>query len=97
MAIWNRRLVAADDGGVRMNSPAESVIVFQRSGPSIRAALWGPSKHIDRTKLPSNGDVLTDQVEDLSREESERQGAEMVRRGMCLSMIFIRVPPPSQG
>ena len=47
-----------------------------------RAALWDPSKHIDRTELPSYGDMLADQVEGLTREESERQGAEMARRGM---------------
>ena len=47
-----------------------------------RAALWDPTKHIDRTKLPSYGDMLADQVEGLTREESERQGAEMAKRGM---------------
>jgi len=47
-----------------------------------RAALWDPSKHIDRAQLPSYGDMLADQVEGLTREESERQGAEMAKRGM---------------
>ncbi len=47
-----------------------------------RAALWDPSKHIDRADLPSYGEMLADQVEGLSREESERQGAEMAKRGM---------------
>jgi PPOX class probable FMN-dependent enzyme len=47
-----------------------------------RAALWDPSKHIDRTELPSYGEMLVDHVEGLTREESERQGAEMVKRGM---------------
>lgn len=47
-----------------------------------RAALWDPSKHIDRAELPSYGDMLADQVEGLTPEESERQGAEMAKRGM---------------
>ena len=47
-----------------------------------RAALWDSAKHIDRSKLPSYGTMLADQVEGLSQEESERQGAEMARRGM---------------
>jgi uncharacterized protein len=47
-----------------------------------RAALWDPSKHIDRAELPSYGDMLAEQVEGLTREESERQGMEMARRGM---------------
>ena len=47
-----------------------------------RAALWDPSKHINRSALPSYGTMLADQVEGLSQEESERQGAEMARRGM---------------
>ena len=47
-----------------------------------RAALWDPSKHVNRAALPSYGDMLADQVEGLSQTESERQGAEMARRGM---------------
>ncbi len=47
-----------------------------------RAGLWDPSKHIDRSQLASYGDMLADHVEGLTREESERQGAEMARRGM---------------
>jgi PPOX class probable FMN-dependent enzyme len=47
-----------------------------------RAALWDPSKHVNRSMLPSYGTMLADQVEGLSQEESERQGAEMARRGM---------------
>ncbi|MBS0244498.1 MAG: pyridoxamine 5'-phosphate oxidase family protein [Proteobacteria bacterium] len=47
-----------------------------------RAGLWDPAKHIDRSALPSYGDMLADQVEGLTREESDRQGAEMARRGM---------------
>jgi hypothetical protein len=47
-----------------------------------RAALWDPSRHIDRAQLPSYGAMLADQVEGLSPEESERQGAEMAKRGM---------------
>jgi PPOX class probable FMN-dependent enzyme len=47
-----------------------------------RAALWDPSRHIDRNELPSYGAMLVDHCEGLSQEESDRQGAEMARRGM---------------
>lgn len=47
-----------------------------------RAGLWDAAKHIDRALIPSYGKMLADQVEGLTQEESERQGAEMARRGM---------------
>lgn len=47
-----------------------------------RAKLWDPSHHIDRAALPSYGAMLADQVAGLTPEESDRQGAEMARRGM---------------
>ena len=47
-----------------------------------RAGLWDPARHIDRSDLPSYGDMLADHVAGLTKEESERQGAEMARRGM---------------
>jgi predicted pyridoxine 5'-phosphate oxidase superfamily flavin-nucleotide-binding protein len=47
-----------------------------------RAGLWDPSRHIDRNELPSYGAMLVDHCEGLTSEESERQGAEMARRGM---------------
>lgn len=47
-----------------------------------RAALWDPARHIDRNALPSYGAMLVDHCEGLSLEESDRQGAEMARRGM---------------
>jgi len=47
-----------------------------------RAALWDPSKHIDRAELPTYAKMLADQVQGLTREESDRQGEEMARRGM---------------
>ena len=47
-----------------------------------RAGLWDPSRHIDRNDLPSYGAMLVDHCEGLTPEESERQGAEMARRGM---------------
>ena len=47
-----------------------------------RARLWDPSLHIDRNTLPSYGAMLVDHCEGLTAEESERQGAEMARRGM---------------
>jgi PPOX class probable FMN-dependent enzyme len=47
-----------------------------------RAGLWDPSRRIDRNELPSYGAMLVDHCEGLTPEESERQGAEMARRGM---------------
>jgi hypothetical protein len=47
-----------------------------------RAGLWDASRHIDRSILPTYGDMLVDHVAGLTHEESERQGAEMARRGM---------------
>lgn len=47
-----------------------------------RAGLWDPARHIDRDDLPSYGDMLTDHCAGLTRQESERQGAEMARRGL---------------
>ena len=47
-----------------------------------RSSLWDPSKYIDRAELPTYASMLADQVEGLTREESERQGKEMAKRGM---------------
>jgi hypothetical protein len=47
-----------------------------------RAGLWEPKRHINRDDLPSYGEMLTDQVDGLTREESERQGSEMAKRGL---------------
>jgi uncharacterized protein len=47
-----------------------------------RAGLWDASRQIDRQELPSYGAMLTDQVPGLTADESDRQGAEMARRGM---------------
>jgi uncharacterized protein len=47
-----------------------------------RAALWDPSKHVNRASLPSYNQMLADQIEGLTREESDRQAAEMARRGL---------------
>jgi PPOX class probable FMN-dependent enzyme len=47
-----------------------------------RASLWDPSKHIARSELPTYAAMLADQVEGLTSEENERQGAEMAKRGM---------------
>jgi PPOX class probable FMN-dependent enzyme len=47
-----------------------------------RAGLWDAARHIDRNALPSYGAMLVDHCEGLTAEESERQGAEMARRGM---------------
>lgn len=47
-----------------------------------RSKLWDASQHINRSDLPSYTDMLGDQVDDLTREENERQNAEMAQRGM---------------
>jgi predicted pyridoxine 5'-phosphate oxidase superfamily flavin-nucleotide-binding protein len=47
-----------------------------------RAGLWDPTRHIDRNDLPSYGAMLVDHCAGLTADESERQGAEMARRGM---------------
>lgn len=47
-----------------------------------RASLWDPSRYINRDDLPSYGAMLVDHCEGLTQEESDRQGAEMARRGM---------------
>jgi len=47
-----------------------------------RSGLWDPSRHINRDDLPSYGAMLVDHCEGLSQDESDRQGAEMARRGM---------------
>jgi hypothetical protein len=47
-----------------------------------RSGLWDSSRHIDRSELPSYGAMLVDHCEGLTPEESDRQGAEMTRRGM---------------
>ena len=47
-----------------------------------RAGLWDAAKHIDRSLLPSFTDMLAAHVDGLTVEESNRQNAEMTRRGM---------------
>ena len=47
-----------------------------------RAGLWDASKHVNRSSLPSYNQMLADQVEGLTRQESEWQGAEMASRGI---------------
>jgi uncharacterized protein len=76
------------DSAVRGRAPQVGVLVEVREAylhcakAINRAALWNPSRHIDRNALPSYGAMLVDHCEGLSQEESDRQGAEMARRGM---------------
>ena len=44
--------------------------------------LWNPDRHIDRATLPSYTAMLTDHVEGLSADESERQATIMAERGL---------------
>ena len=48
----------------------------------VRSDLWNPERHIDRATLPSYTAMLTDHVEGLSADESERQGKIMAERGL---------------
>jgi uncharacterized protein len=76
------------DSAVKGRAPQVGVLVevaeaYLHCAKAInRAALWDPSRHIDRNALPSYGAMLVDHCEGLSQEESDRQGAEMARRGM---------------
>jgi PPOX class probable FMN-dependent enzyme len=47
-----------------------------------RAKLWDASHHISRDELPTYSEMLVDHCEGLTQDESEKQGAEMARRGM---------------
>ena len=48
----------------------------------VRSGLWNPEKHLDRTTLPSYTAMLTEHVEGISFEESERQAKIMAERGL---------------
>lgn len=47
-----------------------------------RSSLWDPAAWIDRSELPSYGAMLVDHCDGLTQAESDRQGAEMARRGL---------------
>lgn len=76
------------DSAVQGRAPKIGVLVEVREAylhcakAINRAALWDPSRHIDRNELPSYGAMLVDHCAGLTQEESARQGAEMARRGM---------------
>jgi len=48
----------------------------------VRSDLWNPDSHIDRKQLATYTQMLTDHVEGLTAEESERQGRIMAERGL---------------
>ena len=48
----------------------------------VRSDLWNPERHIDRATLPSYTAMLTDHVEGLSADESQRQAKIMAERGL---------------
>lgn len=80
------RLLAAS--AVRERAPKIGLLVEVREAylhcaKSInRGGLWDVARQIDRDELPSYGDMLVDHCAGLTREESERQGEEMARRGL---------------
>src|SRR4029077_15932880 len=47
-----------------------------------RASLWDPSRHIDRSILPSYAQMLLEHVQGLTQEENERQSQIMTERGL---------------
>jgi uncharacterized protein len=56
---------------------------FLHCGKSlIRSALWDPTRHIDRSVLPTYPEMLLDQVSGLTREENEKQSHIMADRGL---------------
>ena len=48
----------------------------------IRSALWDPTRHIDRSVLPTYARMLLDHVTGLTAEENERQSQVMADRGL---------------
>ena len=76
------------DSAVQGRAPRVGLVVTVREAylhcakAINRAGLWDPSRHVDRSSLPSYGAMLAEQVPGLTREESDRQGAEMAKRGM---------------
>ncbi len=48
----------------------------------VRSDLWNSARHIDRSRLPTYGQMLTDHCEGLTAEESDRQGKIMAERGL---------------
>jgi uncharacterized protein len=48
----------------------------------VRSSLWDPSRHIDRSVLPSYAAMLLDHVSGLTTDENERQSQVMAERGL---------------
>ena len=54
----------------------------QCSKASIRSDLWNPDKHIDRSELPSGGEILRAVANpELDADEYDRERAERYARG----------------
>lgn len=51
-------------------------VFYQCPRAVVRSALWDPARHVDPHALPSLDEVLADQVDGLSLEDSQRYGAE---------------------
>jgi PPOX class probable FMN-dependent enzyme len=58
---------------------AAEEIYFHCGKALIRSDLWNPEKQLQRSKFPSLGRILADQIGGVSVEESERQTAESYR------------------
>ena len=77
-----------EDSAVRGKAPNIGLLIAVKEAflhcpkAFVRSGLWDPSRFIDRSSLPSYTAMLTDHVEGLSAEESERQGEIMTKRGL---------------
>ena len=77
-----------EDSAVRGKAPNIGLLIAVKEAflhcpkAFVRSDLWDPSRFIDRSSLPSYAAMLTDHVEGLSAEESERQGEIMTKRGL---------------
>ena len=77
-----------EDSAVRGKAPNIGLLIVVKEAflhcpkAFVRSGLWNPSRFIDRSSLPSYTAMLTDHVEGLSAEESERQGEIMTKRGL---------------
>ena len=77
-----------EDSAVRGKAPNIGLLIAVKEAflhcpkAFVRSGLWDPSRFIDRSSLPSYTAMLTDHVEGLSAEESDRQGEIMTKRGV---------------
>ena len=80
------RLLA--DSAIRDRAPSVGLLIeidevfLHCSKALVRSKLWGEEHRIERRSLPTYTQILTDHVEGLTLEESERQAKIMAERGL---------------